>query len=98
MESGRYLYQFPKLETYTNFDLFIIDPHTGQIEMYDDDKDISYPFSVKASRMKRKNSQVIELIKKAVKDQKTQGTSQAKHPWRKVASSNRQPLYHRTTG
>ena len=38
--------------------------------MYDDDKDITYLFSVKASRMKRKNSQVIELIKNAVRDQK----------------------------
>ena len=78
METGR----FPKLKTYTDFDLFIIDPHTGQIEMYDDDKDITYPFSVKASRMKRKNSQVIELIKTAVRDQKTQGTSQANSPGR----------------
>ena len=41
MESGRYLFQFPKLESYTDFDLFIIDPHTGQIEMYDEDKDIT---------------------------------------------------------
>ena len=70
LETGRYLFQFPKLATYTDFDLFIIDPHTGQIDMYDDDKDITYPFSVKASRMKRKNSQVIELIKTAVRDQK----------------------------
>ena len=36
MESGRYLFQFPKIGSYTEFDLFIIDPHTGQIEMYDD--------------------------------------------------------------
>ena len=70
MESGRYLFQFPKLEPYTEFDLFIIDPHTGQIEMYDDDKDITYPFSVKASRKKRNNSQVIELIKEAVRDKR----------------------------
>ena len=32
LETGRYLFQFPKLATYTDFDLFIIDPHTGQIE------------------------------------------------------------------
>ena len=72
MESGRYLFQFPKLESYTKsyFDLFIIDPHTGQIEMYDEDKDITYPFSVKDSRKKRNNSQVIELIKEAVRDHK----------------------------
>ena len=70
LENGRYLFQFPKLATYTDFDLFIVDPHTGQINMYDVDKDITYPFSVRASRMKRKNSHVIELIKTAVRDQK----------------------------
>ena len=70
MENGRYLFQFPKLATYTDFDLFIIDPLTGQIYMYDIDNDITYPFSVRASRMKRKNSRVIELIKTAVRDQK----------------------------
>ena len=64
METGRYLFQFPKLGPYTKFNLFVIDPHTGQIEMYDDDKDVTYPFAVKASRKKRNNSQVIELIKK----------------------------------
>ena len=70
MENGRYLFQFPKLATYTDFDLFIVDPLTGQIYMYDIDNDITYPFSVRASRMKRKNSRVIELIKTAVRDQK----------------------------
>ena len=70
MENGRYLFQFPKLATYTEFDLFIIDPLTGQIYMYDIDNDITYPFSVRASRVKRKNSRVIELIKTAVRDHK----------------------------
>ena len=70
MENGRYLFQFPKLATYTDFDLFIIDPLTGQIYMYDIDNDITYPFSVRASRVKRKNSRVIEVIKTAVRDQK----------------------------
>ena len=28
--TGRYLFQFPKLEPYTNVDLFVIDPHTVQ--------------------------------------------------------------------
>ena len=80
LETGRYLFQFPKLKTSTDFDLFIIDPHSGQIQMYDDDNDITYPFSVKASRMKRKNSQVIELIKTAVRDQKRKELAKQKVP------------------
>ena len=80
MENGRYLFQFPKLATYTDFDLFIIDPLTGQIYMYDIDNDITYPFSVRASRMKRKNSRVIELIKTAVRDQKIRGSGQTNSP------------------
>ena len=56
METGRYLFQFPKLEPYTDFDLFLIDSHTGQIEMYDDDNDVTYPFNVRASRKKRNMS------------------------------------------
>ena len=84
MESGRYLFHFPKLETYTDFNLFIIDPHTGQIEMYDDDKDITYPFSVKASRKKRNNSQVIELIKEAVRDHKRKELAKQRVPGGKM--------------
>ena len=80
LETGRYLFQFPKLKTYTDFDLFIIDPHSGQIQMYDDENDKTYPFSVKASRMKRKNSQVIELIKTAVRDQKQKELAKQKVP------------------
>ena len=84
MESGRYLFHFPKLEPYTDFNLFIIDPHTGQIEMYDDDKDITYPFSIKASRKKRNNSQVIELIKEAVRDHKCKQLAKLKVPGGKM--------------
>ena len=80
LENGRYLFQFPKLATYTDFDLFIVDPHTGQINMYDVDKDITYPFSVRASRMKRKNSHVIELIKTAVRDQKLREVAKQRVP------------------
>ena len=84
MESGRYLFQFPKLGAYTEFDLFIIDPHTGQIEMYDDDNDKTYPFSVKASRKKRNNSQVIELIKEAVRDHKRRELARQRVPGGKI--------------
>ena len=76
-ETGRYLFQFPKLEPYTNLDLFVIDPHTGQIELYDDDKDVTYPFSVRASR---KNSYVIELIKEAVQDRKRKDLAKQRVP------------------
>ena len=84
MESGRYLFQFPKLEPYTESDLFIIDPYTGQIEMYDDDKDITYPFSVKASRKKRNNSQVIKLIKEAVRDRQRKELAKQRVPGGKL--------------
>ena len=84
MESGRYLFHFPKLEPYTDFNLFIIDPHTGQIEMYDDDRDITYPFPVKASRKKRNNSQVIELIKDAVLDHKHKELAKQRVPGGKM--------------
>ena len=84
MESGRYLFHFPKLEPYTDFDLFIIDQHTGQIEIYDEDKDITYPFSVKASRKKRNNSQVIELIKQAVRDHKRKELAKQRVPGGKM--------------
>ena len=84
MESVKYLFQFPKLGSYTDFDLFIIDPHTGQIEIYDDDKDVTYPFSVKASREKRNNSQVIELIKEAVRDHKHKELAKQRVPGGKM--------------
>ena len=79
-ETGRYLFQFPKLEPYTNLNLFVIDPHTGQIEIYDDDKDVTYPFSVRASRKKRQNSYVIELIKEAVQDRKRRDLAKQRVP------------------
>ena len=94
LETGRYLFQFPKLATYTDFDLFIVDPHTGQIDMYDVDNDITYPFSVKASRMKRKNSHVIELIKTAVRDRKRKELAKQTVPGGDMHASYRKPLYH----
>ena len=84
MESGRYLFQFPKLEQYTDFDLFVVDPHTGQIEMYDDDKDITYPFSVRASRKKRNNSKVIELVKEAIRDRQRKELAKQRIPGGKL--------------
>ena len=81
---GDIFFNFPKLEPYTKFDLFIIDPHTGQIEMYDDDNDVSYPFSVKASRKKRNNSQVIELIKEAVRDRQRKELAKQRVPGGKI--------------
>ena len=64
--------------------MFVIDPHTGQIEMYDDEKDVTYPFSVKASRKKRNNSQVIELIKEAVQDHQRKELAKQKVPGGKI--------------
>ena len=83
-ETGRYLFQFPKLEPYTNIDLFVIDPHKGQIEMYDDDKDVTYPFNVRAFRKKRNNSYVIKLIKEAVQDRKCKDLAKQRVPGGKL--------------
>ena len=36
--TGRMLFQFRKLEQYTNHDMYVINPHTGQIDIWDGDK------------------------------------------------------------
>ena len=52
--------------------------------MYDDDKDVTYPFNVKASRKKRNNSHVMELIKEAVRDRKRKDLAKQKVPGGKL--------------
>ena len=52
--------------------------------MYDDDKDVTYPFSVKASRKKRNNSQVIELIIEAIRDRQRKELAKQRVPGGKL--------------
>ena len=68
-KTGRYMYKFPKVHTYTGHDTYIVNPTTGEIHIYDTENDTCFPF-VSASRYERDNSEVIQLIKTAVYEQK----------------------------
>ena len=61
--TGRILTQFPKLRQYTKSNFYLVNPFTGEIDLYDPANSKCIAFSVKATRERVPNSTIITQIR-----------------------------------
>ena len=65
--TGRILTQFPKLKQYTKSNFYLVNPFTGEIDLYDPDNSKCIAFSVKATRERVPNSTIITQIRASLR-------------------------------